>query len=968
MLSRLRLSTRIHLAVALPAIALFVVTVVHFDGKRRHVEELGRVRAMADLAHVGGALIHRLAAERGTTATYLGSRGRQFRTEMEAARQSTDIALGAWSRFVKASRDRVFDPELRRDIDMAMGALGQLEEQRHRATSQVADLQAPTAYYTDTNALLLRTLVKFGRMASDADLATLVSAYVGLIQAKESLGQHRAAGSLGFSSNTFDASLLQRFLATVGAQHAHLAQFSEYAPPDLAERLRSVLASPAMQEVERLRTDVARTGPGHRVESPGGAYWFVTVSRLIDDLDGIARTVEERIVATSEGAYREALGSLRLTAALAVLFLASILGSGYGIAKGIRDTLATSSQALQSLAQGNTGVEFRAADFPGETQPIYQALLAFRESLIGTQRLTDQLTQAHDELSLINSRLEQRVSERTAELRLAASVFENTAEGIMVTDTQGTIISVNPAFSSITGYRADEAVGRTPRLLKSDHHPAEFYAAMWDDLRAKGYWEGQVWNRRKDGEAFLEWQTISVVPDQAGKPLRYVAVFNDVTELHHKDERLRHQAYHDALTGLPNRSLLQDRLGHAMDLAARDGGAVAAMVLDLDNFKLVNDSLGHDVGDQLLQEIARRLVACLRQSDTVARTGGDEFVVILADFTDAAEIAHTAERINQALAQPLHLAGQEIHTGGSVGIALYPQDAQDPSTLVKHADMAMYQAKADGRGTFRFFDPEMNRRSATRMAMETALRRCLQAGDGFHLAFQPKIDLETGRTLGLEALVRWNHPELGPLSPAEFIPIAEDSGLIVALGNWVISASCRQMRLWREAGYAVPDVAINLSPRQFGDVQLLDTIQHHLEEAGIPATSLELEVTESTVMSDPEKAIATLERLHALGTRIAVDDFGTGYSSLSYLKRLPLDTLKIDRSFVRDLCTNAEDAAIARTIVALGQTLGLEIVAEGIETEAQRDALLAMGCTVGQGYLFARPQLPEEAARFLAAT
>ncbi|MBK7898187.1 MAG: EAL domain-containing protein [Azonexus sp.] len=967
MFSRLRLSTRIHLAVALPAIALFVVTAGHLDGKRRQVEELGRVRAMADLAQVGGALIHRLAVERGTTATFLGSRGRQFRTEMETARRNTDLALNTWSHFVRGSQDRGIDDGLRQDIEKAMGALGRIDEQRHRASTQVVDLQAPSAYYTDTNALLLRALMRFGRVSTDVDLATLVSAYVGLIQAKESLGQHRAAGALGFSAGTFDSALLQRFLTTVGAQNAYLAQFSEYAPPDMAEHLRSLRASPAMLEVERLRAEVARTGPGRPVAGPGGADWFNTVTQLIDNLDAIAHTVEERIVTTSEQAYRDALAELRLTAALTVLFLASILGIGYGIARGIRDTLTASSQALQSLAQGNTRVEFRAVDFPGETQPIYHALVTFRESLIGTQRLTDELTQARDELSLINSRLEQRVSERTAELRLAASVFENTAEGIMVTDTQGTIISVNPAFSSITGYRADEVMGRTPRLLKSDHHPAEFYATMWDDLHAKGYWEGQVWNRRKDGEAFLEWQTISVVPDQAGKPLRYVAVFNDVTELHHKDERLRHQAYHDALTGLPNRSLLQDRLGHAMDLAARDGGAVAAMVLDLDNFKLVNDSLGHDVGDQLLQEIARRLVACLRQSDTVARTGGDEFVVILADFTDAAEIAHTAERINLALAQPLRLAGQEIHTGGSVGIALYPQDAQDPSTLVKHADMAMYQAKADGRGTYRFFDPEMNRRSATRMAMETALRRSLQAGDGFHLAFQPKIDLQSGRTLGLEALVRWTHPELGPLSPAEFIPIAEDSGLIVALGNWVISASCRQMRLWREAGYAVPDVAINLSPRQFGDAQLVDTIHRHLDEAGIPASSLELEVTESTVMSDPEKAIATLERIHALGAHIAVDDFGTGYSSLSYLKRLPLDTLKIDRSFVRDLCTDAEDAAIARTIVALGQTLGLEIVAEGIETDAQRDMLLAMGCTVGQGYLFARPQSPEEAARFLAA-
>ncbi len=966
MLRRLRLTTRIHLAVALPAVLLLLASSLHLDEKRRQVTEFRRVHTMAGLAQVSGNLVHRLAAERGATAIFLGSRGREFAGEMAVARRGTDAALAEWRRFLADSAQRPFDEALFRDMAGISATLDQLGGQRQRADAQAVGPHAQAAFYTDANSLLLRSLALFGRISSDVQLATLVSAYTNLLQAKEHLGQHRAAGSLGFSAGRFDSTLLARFLSTVGAQNAYLAQFAEYAPEDIAERLRTLLASPTLQEIERLRADVARSGSDRPIVSPGGAYWYRLLTGLIDDVDLVARLVEERIVSTSDRAYGDAVADLRIAAAITVALIAAILFLGYGIARSIQETLSTSSHALLSLAEGKTEVALSSEDFPGETRPIYHALLAFRDSLVSRARLTDELTQARDELAVSNAQLEQRVAERTAELRLAASVFENTAEGIMVTDIAGTIVSVNPAFTAITGYGSDEAIGRTPSLLKSDHHPPQFYTAMWQELRTTGFWEGQVWNRRKDGEAFLEWQTISVVPGQDGQPLRYVAVFNDVTELHHKDERLRHQAYHDALTGLPNRLLLQDRLRHAIDVAARNGEAVAVLVLDLDNFKLINDSLGHDVGDQLLQVIASRLSGSLRQSDTVARTGGDEFVAVLADFSDASEVAHSAERIIEALAAPIPLAGQELHSGGSIGIALYPQDATDPLALMKSADMAMYQAKADGRGTFRFFDPEMDRRSATRMMLESSLRRALDSG-GLSLAFQPKVDLASGRILGMEALLRWKHPELGSIPPSEFIPIAEESGLVVPLGAWVLAAACRQLRLWRDAGFLTARLAINLSPRQFADAQLLELVVEQLSRHELSPQSIELEVTESTVMADPERAIATLNRLHGLGIRIAIDDFGTGYSSLSYLKRLPLDTLKIDRSFVSDICSNPDDAAIARAIVALGRSLGLEIVAEGVETDSQRELLLALGCTVGQGYLFAAPEPPEAAERFLRA-
>ncbi|MCC7167343.1 MAG: EAL domain-containing protein [Rhodospirillales bacterium] len=551
------------------------------------------------------------------------------------------------------------------------------------------------------------------------------------------------------------------------------------------------------------------------------------------------------------------------------------------------------------------------------------------------------------------------------DLRLAASVFSTSLEGIVITDAEGTILSVNQAFTDITGYPAGEVVGNNPRLLKSDHHDDAFYADMWRDLQDKGSWQGEIWNRKRSGEAYLEWQSISSVKDSAGRIMRYVAVFSDITELRRKDERLRHQAYHDPLTDLPNRLLLQDRLGHALEQASRDKGAVALLFLDLDRFKVVNDSLGHEVGDRLLQAVATRLNATLRKSDTVARLGGDEFMIVLADHVSSAEVAHTAERILEALSEPVVLAGHALHVTASIGISLFPADGEDALALMKNADTAMYQAKAQGRNTFRFFDAGMNSRALERLDLEASLRQAVAMGE-FHLHFQPKIDLGTGRPSGAEALVRWHHPSKGLVSPADFIPVAEETGLIVPLGEWVLRTACRYLRRWHDEGLADLRLAVNLSARQFQDSNLIDRIGGIMTETGISPARIDFELTESTVMSQPDQTAATLAALRKAGFGLAVDDFGTGYSSLSYLKRLPIDTIKIDRSFVMDLGSNPEDAAIVRTILALGRTLGHTVIAEGVETAEQAALLKEWGCELAQGYYFARPMPAESFVSWLA--
>ena len=553
-----------------------------------------------------------------------------------------------------------------------------------------------------------------------------------------------------------------------------------------------------------------------------------------------------------------------------------------------------------------------------------------------------------------------------AETLLAASVFHNTAEAIVITDSNACFISVNPAFTEITGYTAEEMAGQTPRLLKSNHHDASFYNVMWNELLStRGQWQGQIWNRRKDGEAFLAWQTITAVRDDSGTIIRFLSVFDDITEVHRKDEHIRHQAYHDALTGLPNRLLLHDRLGHAIEVAKREQSQVAVMFIDLDRFKVVNDSLGHDVGDLLLIEITERLKECLRKSDTVARLGGDEFVVVVSDFDGIGEVAEVADKILRAVALPLTLKNHEVQVGASVGIAFFPQDGEDVTALMKDADTAMYRAKGGGRNTFRFFDAKMDGAAVERLLLEAALRHALANGE-FQLYYQPKIYLSTGKLSGVEALIRWNSPDRGLVAPDIFIPLAEETGLIVGIGDWVIEEACQQMAEWDHRASLMIPVAINVSAQQFLDHRFADKVSALLVRHQIEPSRLEIELTESTVMADPERAVTQFKQLREVGVTISVDDFGTGYSSLAYLKRLPLDTIKIDRSFIRKIDSEGDNAAIVRAIIALGGALGMSTIAEGVETAEEERHLREAGCDRAQGFMYTKPLPSDQFETWLA--
>jgi len=552
-------------------------------------------------------------------------------------------------------------------------------------------------------------------------------------------------------------------------------------------------------------------------------------------------------------------------------------------------------------------------------------------------------------------------------LQLAEKVFDNSPDAIMITDRDNRIVSVNEAFTLITGYAPGEVLGGNPRLLASGRHDDAFYAAMWRALREHGHWAGEIWDRRKSGEIYPKWMTINAVADrQSGELTHYVTMFSDITERKSSEERIHYLAHHDVLTGLPNRFTLGARLDQALVDARRHQWEVAVLFVDLDRFKIINDTLGHHIGDRLLIEVARRFSAVVRESDIVARLGGDEFVIVLPDLAGHTDAATVAGKIIASLAVPVRIDDHELHTSPSIGISLFPVDGSDSDTILRNADTAMYHAKSLGRNNFQFYAEEMNRSTRERLDIERRLRQAL-ARNECELHYQPQFDTRAHRIAGVEALLRWNAGTGIPLGPDRFIPIAEESGLIVTLGEWVLQTACRQMKQWIDAGLPPLRVAVNVSPRQLHRQNFPEQVAAALAESGLPAHLLELEITESAVMEEPEEARAILVRLKEMGITLAIDDFGTGYSSLAYLKRFPIDHLKIDRSFVTDIEHDANDAAIVVSIIALARSLGLKTIAEGVESDAQLALLREHGCDELQGYLFSRP-LPAAAARdYLAA-
>lgn len=544
------------------------------------------------------------------------------------------------------------------------------------------------------------------------------------------------------------------------------------------------------------------------------------------------------------------------------------------------------------------------------------------------------------------------------DLQLAAKVFEQATEAILITDTDRKILTVNRSFTTITGYTHEEVLGRNPKVLRSDRQDASFFDNLWASINQTGHWMGEIWNRRKSGEVFPAFESISAIRDEHGQLTNYLAVLADISKHKHNEEQIRYLTQHDALTGLANRSLLLERLEQTMIHASRSKRLVAVIILNIDRFKVINDSLGHVAGDTVLKEIAGRLTEYIRPGDIVARLGGDEFVLVLSDVAAENDVALLPQNLLTAITAPMVVDDQEMVVTASLGVALFPRDGELASTLLRNADAAIHRAKESGSSSIQFYAPEMNARMLERFELESGLRRAIERQE-FILYYQPKVELLRGHIVGAEALIRWQHPAKGMVPPNDFIALAEETGLIVPIGEWVIETACRQLKCWQDEGFTDIILSVNLSGRQFQQENLADMVARVVQENGLQAQHLELEITETAAMHDPEKTITILHRLKKIGVRISLDDFGTGYSSLNYLKRFPIDILKIDQSFIRDVTSNPEDAAITCSVISLAHSLKHEVIAEGVETEAQLSFLRRNRCDKIQGYYFSRP-LPAE--------
>ncbi|MFO1320122.1 MAG: EAL domain-containing protein [Burkholderiales bacterium] len=556
------------------------------------------------------------------------------------------------------------------------------------------------------------------------------------------------------------------------------------------------------------------------------------------------------------------------------------------------------------------------------------------------------------------------ISERRhveTELRLAGLVYQTSSEGMLITDADNRIIGANPAFLRMSGYGLDEILGQNPRLFQSGHHERAFYEEMWRALGTRGVWRGELWDRHKNGEVKASRLTINAVRDEHGAVQRYVALFSDITEKKRTDETIWRQANFDGLTDLPNRRMFRDRLEQELLKSARGHHRFALFLVDLDHFKEVNDTLGHPLGDLLLVQAARRLADCVRQSDTVARLGGDEFGVLVGNVGDHLRVEAVARKIIDVFAEPFRLEQEAAYVSTSVGVTIYPDDAETADALMKNADQAMYEAKNRGRNRFAYFTPSMQEGALQRLRLINDLRQALGARQ-FEVHFQPIVELATGRVNKVEALLRWNHPGRGSVSPSEFIPLAEDAGLIVQIGDWVFVESVRWARRWQQLGPQGIQVSVNKSPAQFraDSTGLRNAWKTHLATHGVAGRSIVVEITEGLLLNAEADVQDKLLEFRDAGVHVAIDDFGTGYSALAYLKKFDIDYLKLDRSFVQDIDTDADDLALSEAIVAMAHKLGLKVVAEGVETTAQRERLMAIGCDYAQGYLFARPMPPEQ--------
>ncbi|NIP72251.1 MAG: EAL domain-containing protein [Gammaproteobacteria bacterium] len=936
------------LTVGLLALIALGSSVWNMHEARRHLATTQLAERANHLAEVMMRASVLAAMERGATATILGSPrapARSLVAEMHALRKEDDVIYEQ----VMDRTQALMNIEPSDMVRQSLGALARQRYQFHVARRNVDRVLGGEAESIDTDEWVaaatryVRSLAALQRAAmSSISRDARTQAYNHLIKEVmftllEYAGLERAmvgtAVSAGRPLSKGELLTLTNYRTIVDKSSEKLERILQRIPSNAGiNAARDHARNEFWGGYQDLRESVyaaAESGAAYPVPAD---TWYREATRGIDSLIGLGHALNNFIsdeLAVAEREWKHALTIIG--AAIGAIVLLAFIAVRAMYVRGFK-RLQQLESAANAIAAGDLSqpVALQGADELGDLGRAFEQM---RLSLLADVLERDGISQ---------------------EMRKLDQVIEHSVSCIAVTDAQGRVEYVNPEFTRITGYEAEEIVGAKMSLVSSGRTPVERYRELWDTITAGKVWQGEIQNRKKNGELYWVLASISPVKNTAGETTHYVTVQHDITDRKQMEERINYLAYYDELTQLPNRALLNDRFARAAARARRLSRQVAILTLDLDRFKLINDSMGHSVGDELLRRVARRLGGAVRDDDTVARYGGDEFVLLLPDVAESTDIVDTIRRIFDTVSEPIHLEERELRISCSIGVSVHPRDGKRLDELLDRADAAMYRAKELGCNRFLFYTQELNDRARERLTLDVSLRQAIDEGQ-FELYYQPQVELSTGRVLAVESLVRWIHPDLGLTPPSEFIPLAEETGLIVALGEWVLRRSCQQLRDWHRAGLAVPAVAVNVSARQLEQDEFPELIADVLDHYGLRPGSLELELTEKALMSRPEMMDKQLRRLRKAGVRLALDDFGTGYSSLAYLRRCPFDKLKIDRSFVRNVIEDPDESAVALTIIAMAQTLHLQTIAEGTETQAQCRYLDRHGCGAGQGFYFARP-------------
>ncbi|MCP3664665.1 MAG: bacteriohemerythrin [Gammaproteobacteria bacterium] len=952
-LERMRFISRLHLRKRFTLLAMIQLVGVLFLGaiiifsSWQDVTDIRASTRINELVPLAGNLLTELQRERGLHSGLSRWGPSRFGPHVDRQKSNTDKALAAFLAADPGSRTEASGSTLARSIDDALNRLDKIES--IRATSQPPGQSPRTIishYSLVVDALLdlVDDIVSVGVPEEARDTA---NAYSALLHLREFLGRERALGTALFGADQPSPAMVDWFSGLITAQFWREHQFELNSPANILELFKQQQSSSTFKQLQDLRQRIMAPNTGGATDDVDPLIWFETATLNIDAIIAI----EEQLLGSLEKqtlvSLTYARDKLLIFVCAATLFTLIVVLLVKLLAHSIIRPLTHMSQGLLALAGGDRMISVHGVSRTDELGELARAFEIFRSNLIRTD-----LALAENRVDISNIEYVQRYFSHLSQAVRQLPV------SVVIANLEGNIKYVNQFFESITGFSNNEAVKMSLLSILSRSLGTPRLNKIWLNVLAGEIWEGEILVHSISGKAYWKLVSLSAIIDK-GEVIGVVYIGQDISDRKRQEDAIEHQASHDILTNLPNRVLMFDRLESSISQMKRSQQKLALMFLDLDDFKRVNDTMGHNVGDVMLIETAQRLTHAVRASDTVARQGGDEFLILVPDITNQPDAEPIAEKILTALSEPFLVNGMHLPISASIGFAFYPDDGDDPQLLLSKADAAMYQAKADGGGKYRYFDASMKELATRQLDIEQRLYQALDNED-LYLVYQPLVEINTGQIVGAEVLVRWHDAIFGEVGPDEFIPVAEQTGLIIPIGTWVLDNAIRQAQIWRRMGHTNFKISVNVSPRQLHESNYVEMLQASLEEAGLPVNALQLEVTEGLLMRSEEPVRRLLDGLIMTGVGIVMDDFGTGYSSLSHLRKYPFNSIKIDKSFIRDITTDPGDAAIVAASVAMGKALSLSVTAEGVETQTQLTKLQRMGCDIGQGHLFSRPLPPEE--------